>query len=154
MEKLKVSELKNGCRFENLTEYFCDYDHGYICDIITEIADNHVEIYTSDLLEWAKDNYGYIEEAIDEFGTPTDSNGNADFIRMIQQGQFYSNERELYDGLSNGLCLWVYNYIENVLGITEITEEENNELLEWDFDDHNEQLENLIEHIENIFKKE
>ena len=89
-----------------------------------------------------------------EFGTPTDSRGNADLIRIFQQGLYFGNERELYNNLEDSLKFFAYDYIEKELKIREITEEQNENLLEWDFEDNNEMLENLIEHIQNIFETE
>ena len=65
---LKIEDLKKELYTGDFGDCFCDYDNGYICDIITEIADNHVDIYNSDLLDWAKGNYSYIEESILGFG--------------------------------------------------------------------------------------
>ena len=48
----------------------------------------------------------------------------------------------------------MYDYVEKKLKIIELTEEQNDNLLDWDFWDYNEQLENLIEHIENILINE
>ena len=141
----KIEDLKKELYTGDFGDCFYDYDNGYICDIITEIADNHIDIYTCDLLEWAKNNYDYIDEATQEFGRPDT------FIREIQQGQFLYNERNLYDNLEDSLKYFTYTYIENILDIKEITEEQNDKLLEFDFDDNNEQLENLIEYINNIF---
>lgn len=152
MEKLKIEELKKELFIGDLGEYFRDYDSGYICDIITEIADNHVDIYHYDLLEWAKNNYEYVEEAMDEFGIATDSNGKADFMRCIMQGQFLAYEREIYENLENILKFFMYDYIEKELDLLELTEEQNENLLDWDFSDNNEQLENLIEHINEVLE--
>lgn len=153
MENLKIEDLKKDLYVGDFGDCFRDYDNGYIGDIITEIADYNVNIYTSDLLEWAKGNYSYIEEALDEFGTPQDDNGKADFIRTIQQGQYYANERNLYENLEDSLKMFMYDYIKKDLNIKELTEEQNNELLEcFDFTDNNEQLENLIENINEILK--
>ena len=150
MEKLKIEELKKELFIGDLGEYFRDYNSGYVCDIITEIADNHVDIYNYDLLEWAKNNYSYIEEAMDEFGTATDSNGKIDFIRCIMQGQFLAYERDIYENLEDSLKFFMYDYIEKELKILELTEEQNENLLDWDFSDNSERLENLIEHINEI----
>lgn len=152
MKKMKIEELKKELFTGDLGEYFRDYNDGYICDIITEIADSHVDIYNSDLLEWAKDNYSYIEEAIDEFGTATDSNGKVDFIRCIMQGQFYAYEQDIYENLEDILKFFMYDYIEKELDILELTENQNENLLDWDFSDNNEQLENLIEHIKEVLE--
>lgn len=148
MEKLKIEDLRKELYTGDLGEYFTDYNNGYICDIITEIADNNIDIYYYDLFEWAKNNFSYINEANEEMGTP------ADITKQIQQGQYYANERNLYENLEDSLKFFMYNYIEKELKIKELTEEQNDDLLDWDFSDNNEQLEILIEHINNIFEKE
>lgn len=154
MDKLKIEDLKKGLYFGDLGDYFRDYNNGYICDIITEIADNNIDIYNSDLMDWAKGNTSYIEEALEEFGTPTNNRGQADFMRIIQQGQYLCNEQDLYNNLEDSLKFFMYDYIEKELKIKELTEEQNDNLLDWDFSDNNEHLENLIEHIENILINE
>lgn len=152
---LKISDLKSYLNIGDLGDCFRDYSNGYICDIISEIADNHVYIYNYDLLEWAKDNYGYIEEALDEFGTPTDSRGKTDFIKIIQQGQYYAYEQELYNNLHDNIEYFILDYIEKTLDFEEITETQYNTLkYEIDFEDNNEELENIIEKIDEIIKKE
>lgn len=153
MDKLKIEDLKKELYCGDFGEYFRDYDNGYICDIITEIADNNVPIYNGDIWEMAKEYQGEIEEALREFGTPTDSNGNIDLMRIFQQGIYLFNERNLYENLEESLQFFMYDYIEKELKIQELTEEQNNNLLDWDFSDNNEELENLIEHIENILIK-
>lgn len=154
MEKLKIEDLKKDLYFGDLGDYFRDYNNGYIGDIIAEIADNNIDIYNSDLMDWAKGNTSYIEEALEEFGTPTNNRGQADFMRIIQQGQYLCNEQDLYNNLEDSLKFFMYDYIEKELKIKELTEEQNDNLLDWDFSDNNEQLENLIEHIENILINE
>lgn len=154
MKKLKIEELKKDLYLGDYGEYFRDYDNGYICDIISEIADNEVPIYYSDIWEEAKENQEYIEEALLEFGTPTDNRGQADLMRIFQQGLYLKNEQNLYENLEESLKFFMYDYIEKDLNIKEITEEQNENLLDWNFEDNNEQIENLIEHIEEILKEE
>lgn len=153
MEKLKIEELKKDLFIGDLGEYFVDYNNGYICDIITEIADNNIPIYNNAIWEEAKNNQGYIEEALQDFGTPTDGAGNVDLIRIFQQGIYLKNERNLYKNLEDILKYYMYDYIEKELKIDEITENQNDDLLDWDFSDNNEQLENLIEHIEKVINE-
>lgn len=153
MDKLKIEDLKKELYCGDFGECFRDYDNGYICDIITEIADNNIPIYNGDLWEKAKEYQYEIEEALREFGTPTDSNGNIDLMRIFQQGIYLFNERNLYENLEESLQFFMYDYIEKELKIQELTEEQNDNLLDWDFSDNNEKLENLIEHIENILIK-
>lgn len=153
MENLKIEKLKKNLFIGELGKNFRDYSNGYICDIIAEIADNDVPIYYSDIWEQAKENQEYIEEALNEFGTPTDSQGHADLMRIFQQGIYLKNEQEIYENLENSLKFFMYDYIEKNLKINELTEKQNDDLLDWDFNDNNEKLENLIEHIDEILKE-
>lgn len=152
MKKLKIKDLKNELYFEDIGAEFLNYNEGYIGDIITEIADNNVSMYTCDVLEWAKGNYSYVEEAIDELGVATDSNGRTDLIRTIQTGEYIANKETIDNNLEEILKFYMYNYIEKDLGIEEITEEQNNELLHWDFENYDEHLENLIDYVNEIME--
>ena len=65
-------------------------------DRLNELADQQVDIYNSDLIDWLRkedDAIWTIEEALSEFGTPEGSDGKADFYAIIRQGQykFYSD---------------------------------------------------------------
>ena len=51
MENVRIDELKNDLCIGDLGEYFCEYSNGYICDIITKIADNQVAIYYNEIFE-------------------------------------------------------------------------------------------------------
>ena len=148
MENLKIEELKKELFTGDFGDCFWDYNDGYICDIITEIADNHIDIYNSDLLEWAAGNYSYIDEAMQEFGKPDD------FLQYIRQGQFLAYEQDLYNNLEDSLKNFMYTYIQDVLDVNEITEEQNDNLLDYDFSDNNDTLENLIYHIRETLNEE
>ena len=74
---------------ELLKEYYQDdeklqvaIDEDNISDVVSEIADNNVDIYNTDLLEWLAGNYSVFEEAIDEFGFPS-NDGRADLMKAI-----------------------------------------------------------------------
>ena len=154
MKNVRIDELKNDLCIGDLGEYFCDYSDGYIGDIIMKIADNNIAIYYNDIFEWAKSNIGYIEEALNEFGTPQDSNGNADFIRIIQQGQYYANEKELYENLKGIILFRIYDHLQHDLDIAEITEEQQAEIEALNIEDNHERLENLLQQAEDIVKNE
>lgn len=152
MEKLNKNEiLKNYDdikkeireKSNDIIQYICDYNNGYICDIITEIADNEVDIYTKDLLTWLVDNYTIVEEANNEYGTPND------IIKQIQQGQFYNNSNELYEDFENMILLYAYNYLhdEEILLNDEELEELEEELKNID---NNNELEEIHDIIKNI----
>lgn len=148
MKKLKIKDLKKDLFIGDFGYDFIDYSDGYICDIITEIADNNVDVYTQDLLDWVPDNYSYIEEANQEFSVPDD------FLKQVQQGQYYYNERNIYEHLEDILKYYMYDFIENNLNIKEITEEQNERLLDFDFNDNNELLENLLDHATKALEEE
>lgn len=110
----ETKELKK-CLDDDVLDMFdtaVDYNGcTYICDMISEDADSYVDIYNNDLLDWAKDNYSYIEDALDEFGTPTNERGNADFIKMIQQGQYYYYEHLFYDNFDEFVKYYTLKYL-------------------------------------------
>ena len=66
----------------------------YITDCISWASDDLVDIYTKDLLDWACDNYDMIDESINELGQPDK------FLDIIRQGQYYSNDKQMYEDLN------------------------------------------------------
>lgn len=146
---MKIEELKKDLYLGDYGEEITNYSSGYICDILTEIADNNVDTYYYDLFEWAKNNFHIIKEANKELGI------NPDIIKQIQQAQYYSLEQDLYENLESIIKYYVFNYIQEVLEIEEITEEQLNELeFEIDFTDNNEELENINDKINKVFNNE
>ena len=148
-----VDEIKNlnigdyGDRLEN-------YDGSdYIGDAITEVADESVDIYYSDLFEWAKKNYDYINEANEEFGIPRDG----DIIKQIQQGQFYAIEQEIYEDLQDCIKNYAYKYILNKDGLNTLEVSEDKFLcLERELEkmDHNNTFDDIIEVVNDILLNE
>lgn len=122
-----------------------DYNRGYICDIITEIADNNVDIYTYDLFEWAKCNYDLIEEANKEFGT------NEDILVQIRQGQYLAYERELYDNIEDLIELGILDNLEE----EEISDKVYERIQDIASEkDNNAQLEDYIDEIQQMIEEE
>lgn len=145
-----VKERKEELREELQNTYcdnICDYDSGYICDIISEIGDRNIDIYYYDLFEWAKGNFDYINEANEELGQPND------IIQQIQQGQYLQITNDLYDNFDDMIKLFIYDYIYNNLEIEEITEEQEEEIDLLNFDNNN-TLEEVIDEITNILESE
>ena len=66
----------------------------YITDCISWASDDLVDIYTKDLLDWARDNYDMIDESINELGQPDN------FLDIIRQGEYYDNDRQMYEDLN------------------------------------------------------
>ena len=46
-ELLKIKDLKNELNLGDYGEDITNYNSGYISDIINEIADNYIDIYTN-----------------------------------------------------------------------------------------------------------
>lgn len=151
--KVKIEDLKREVEknFESYEEYITEY-YNYqndVDDIIHDIADNNVDIYNYDLLEWAKDNYNYIEDYVKEFGIDSQ---NFDFIGIIRGGQYLYIEQTLYNNKELMLEYLAY-YILDDKGITEIEEEKATEISMIDFD-RIETIDELEEEIDNILKEE
>lgn len=100
----EIAEKREFC------DNFLNYDSGMkIYDAINYIADDSVDIYTDSLLDWAKNNYWAIEDAVKEYGVYSE---NFDFIKLIQQGQYYEAEQEIYSNLQAYLKYYVLNACE------------------------------------------
>lgn len=149
MGKLKIEELKKDLYLGDYGEYITDYNGEYISDIISEIADSNIDIYNYDLLQWCANdlnNIYYCDRAKDELGAN-------DLISMLQGGQYLQITDDLYENLENILENYMYYYIENYLELEEITEEQNNSLLSFNFTDCD-KLEEIEEHATEILKEE
>lgn len=151
MKKLKIKDLKKfdlnlGDYGENIIDYSSNQ---YISDIFSEIADNNVNIYNYDLLQWvANDLYNieYCNEAINEFGAN-------DFIAILQQAQYLEISENLNNHIEDILLYYAYTYIENNLDIEEITEEQDEKIKMLNFRKFD-KLYELEAEIEEIFESE
>lgn len=145
----KIEELKNEVskNFESYEEYIAEYynHENDIDEIIRDIADNNVDIYTSDLMDWVKDNYNYVEDYIKEFGIDS---SNFDFIGAVRGGQYLYIEQTLYNNKSDMLEYLAY-YILQEKDIEEIDEDKATEISMIDFDriDTIEELEDELNEI-------
>ena len=81
---------------------------GIIGDAITEIADNYVSIYNSELWEISPKIRYFIEEAMGEFGISNE----IDLIKIFQMGQYYYNVQLLYDNLEILIFNYAIEYLE------------------------------------------
>ena len=146
MKKEKIYDLRKGLELGELGDRLVDYDGGYIQDIFAQIADSAIDNYSCDLLDWAKENLEYIEEANIEFGIPE----NANIIKQIQHGQYYYYEQDLYNNQEDIIKNWILNYIEHYLKIERITEQQKESIFKnIDYDLY---LEDVKANIEGIFK--
>ena len=146
----KINELIKEYTTEDILARAEDYTHSpnlYICDTISEIADSDVDIYYGNLLDWVKndrESVDYIEEAVQEFGQPE----KFDFYKLIQQGQYLKNERQIYDNLEDFGKIWLLAYLRDIEKTEELTEEQAEKIDSLNVDS-NIRFEELIEQFKN-----
>ena len=151
MEKLqkikeRKEELKNNLQL-TYCDCICDYSDGYICDVITEISDNHIDIYYYNLFEWCKTNFDYVNEWIAECGS------SGDIIKDIQGGQYKQISDELYENMEEMLLLFAYDYLftnEIILNDEQLEELEN----DISIMDNNNKLDEIIDLINEKLESE
>lgn len=173
-EDLKLEELERTCSFENamdddddVFESFMDWSSScsYICDAISEIADNMVDIYTYDLWDNAKDVQEYIEQALSEGLCNLDSS-NTDLDKIFQAGEYEYYTTALYDNIDS-LCTnyilrnmkdknIVFAFLKETTNTTEDIIKDLYERLDDDIDeidsDHNNRFYDLIATGETILE--
>ena len=140
-----LDSLLNSLSFTH-GDQITEYDEGYIGDVFSDIANSNIDIYTSDLFDWGKSNFDYINYATEEFGDPHD------IIKQIQQGQYYKEEQDLYDNQNNVLLYYAYNYLkDNEIQISEEDEEELEDYIKSL--DNNDTIDSINEFCNNLSKE-
>lgn len=104
-----IEEIEESCFFSKIDLYeFLEYNEDcYICDMITEVSDNNIDIYYYNLFDWAKNNFSIIEESNNELGVIND------ITKQIQQAQYYLNSNECYDNLNDIIKYIAINYLKD-----------------------------------------
>ena len=158
MEKINIKELleeikKDGVYFDgediiDLVVEFAEHSNGYICDIITDVADNNIDIYNHDLWNWAKDNESYIEEAVTEYGI---DERNFDLMQLFRSGQYNYYIQAIYSNLADFIK---YSILYNI-NAEEISEETLEEIENIAYqEDNNAEIEIYIDKINDLIKSE
>ena len=146
MENKKI--WHDGEDITDLLIEFGNYSSGYIGDIITEVADNNIDIYNYNLWEWAKNNEYYIEQAVSNFGIDYK---NFDLIQLFRMAQYEFYNEAIYSNLSD----FIYYAILNNIDAEEISDEILDEIEKIaNEEDNNEQLETYIEKINDLIGEE
>ena len=158
MEKINIKELleeikKDGVYFDeediiDLVIEFAEHSNGYICDIISSVADNNVDIYNYNLWEWAKNNEYYIEEAVKNYGI---DERNFDLIRLFKYGQFEYYIQAIYSNLADFIKYSILYNINAEEISEEILEEIENIANE---EDNNAKIEIYIDKINDLIESE
>lgn len=145
-EMMKDTEkMMNGSSVDMVENYYNTSD--YITDAINEHADSMVDIYTSDLMDWAGNNFWAIDEAMDELGCPSS------FIDIVRQGQYYQYSRDMYEDLGDICKLsalrMLSDEIENGLILTNDQIEDIIDDIGGDYERFDQIADDLKEAIEN-----
>ena len=146
---MKIREYKYNLDLGKIGNCFCEYDRGYIRNIMFEIANNHTDLYNQLLLKWLSDNLAnahYIEEAVNEYGIDSE---NFNFYKLIAQGQFMQNYKDLQKHLNDSLLNYAFNYIEHYLDNIDVTEEQFDQLTLKDYEKFN-KLEEIDDFIKEV----
>ena len=126
---------------ENLNNYAIDFINDiyigsqYICDAVTEFADNNTSIYYSDIEEFMSNNIDKVNDTISEFGW--DGCG-CDLHKAGQLAEFCSIEQEIYDDLEDIIKYIMLDFIDSTDDANDdaeriwesLTEERKTELLD------------------------
>ena len=157
---MKTTEFIGTLETGEIGEYFADYDSGYICDIITEIADNQISIWTQDQINFAMNEDEWVDQAIwsglAQSGREYfDNNRNAsfrDYVAHVGIAAWYEkNTSDLYEHLAENVRLAICTALRKN-GIEEMTGEQIEEIEDLDID-QDDRLEDVIERALEIFEE-
>lgn len=93
------------------TDLIDDYSgEAYICDAISNCADDSIDIYNYDLKNWAASDKAdaCIAEAISE--GLVDTSNDFSLMRLYQTGEYLDNEHTMYDELSDAVKVYALEY--------------------------------------------
>lgn len=151
---MKLEDYMNELAEYDMVEFFGDYDSGYISDIISEIADSEVSIYTQDQIDFAMNNDDAVEEAFFSGIAPDGSdwfnrNGNdfRGYVAAVGAAAWYEqNSQTLYQNMEKCVKYATICAIKEQYGIEELTDEQISDFESLvEFDDNNAYLQDVIE---------
>ena len=107
----EIDSILRNSNCGNLIIQVLEYDSDmHIDDIIQNISDSNVDIYTRDLLTWfsTNSNYIYVDDVVAEWGIDTT---NFDMIKLIMSAQYFKNQKDMQDGnIENMLKIVLLEY--------------------------------------------
>lgn len=152
---MKINDYMKELAGYDFAENFGDYDSGYICDIISEIADSSVSVYTQDQINFAMENDDMVEEVFAEGIAPDAENhfknGGSlrDYNAAVGACAWYmQNERDMYDNM-NECVLYAVCAALGADGVEDLTEDNISDLESLDFD-NNDRIEDVIEEAREL----
>lgn len=145
---MKISDyMSNLAKTSDFVENFGDYANAgsdYISDIIAEIADDNISIYTDSQVEFAMENDDAVDEAFANGIAPDASthfkNGGdfRSYCAAVGVAAWYeANTREIYNSLNECVLYAVCEYLYNEKDFDELTQDQIDVLDDLDFNDCN-----------------
>ena len=114
--KNRRNELVDEFRGTAAADFAIDIEDGYDIynessfeDAVRDWADGYVDVYTSDLRDWAKDHMVEVEDVINEYGW--DAFKSMD--KAIMAAQAEAAEREVFDAMDDFVPIIAIDYILN-----------------------------------------
>lgn len=158
---MKTADYIKTLETGEIGERFADYESGYICDVISEIADAEISIYTGEQVEFALNERDWTREALwsgiamngkDYF----DYHKNADFYDYAAHvgiaAWYEKNCSDLYEHMTENVRLSICTALKDS-GIEDLTDEQIEEIEFLDFD-NNDRLEDVIAEAFRIFEND
>lgn len=143
-----MAELKK----YDFAEEFAEYDSGYICDIITEIANNAISVYTQEQIDFAMEHDDLAQEAINDglAPDPIAAESFRSYVASVGVAAWYMyNSNTMYDNMEECVLYSVLYNLKEEYDIEEMTEEQEEEIEALEFD-NNDCLEDVIEEAAKI----
>lgn len=89
-----IESLQDDLDLGDYGDQCSDYGEDYITDRFHDVADENIDIYNYDLLQWLPDHYEWLEEA-DAQGLLEGTNG--DIFKMVRAAQYMCFTQDMYD---------------------------------------------------------
>lgn len=153
-------ELREGLSDEAL-QIAEDYDSGYLCDVIQEIADGSVSIYTADQVKFAEEHSEAAREAVEEclamdgrqYFEANPHHSWREYTAHVGVAAWYlETERELYSCLEDAIAYAAFEHVTGKgaafdRGAWDRVMDEHTE----DWDDSNSRLEDILDEAWSIY---
>lgn len=160
MKTLTISDAIRNIDIDDTTQELA-YSTGYICDAITEAADNAVPIYYCELDDYARDNPEMMRRALDEclamqpreYFECYKNHDYEDYTRHIAAAACYLDVSDhLYESLNDGLMYIALYTLRSEFGDAAITEDQLDEIRETvEGFDNNDTIEDVKEAARKVY---
>lgn len=138
-----LPSVKDVC--DEVAERIANDDNAYISDIINEVSDSSVDIYTASLLQSCTsiEFQKFIDQSIAEMGLPNSNKSNF-MVALCQQAQYVYYQQAIYENIDAIITNALINTLESEMLMIECSDEKYYELEDklYEF------IENYMEELE------